>query len=385
MENAIAIFKKIEGVINFMIRKIICSHYESYLKKKFKIESAGDLLEENFKNDYKIKGISIREVARIHRNGFAVSDWRLLKLNHKNYMEYMSNVTYYKMHPINGIYSKWIDDKLTLKYLCYGTHLDKYMPKYYYQISQFGEIFGLMDCMNPNEKSTAEDIVALLELKGVLAIKLMAGAIGKGFYKAEYREERYFLNGKDISRVEMKKILENLKGYLITEYFYPHKNLAEYCPDTVNTIRYLYGNINREYKLLKAYVRLGTNKSGFVENYNAGGILCFLNENGEFKEGHSADLVYFRDNIVEEHPDTGKKLKGKIPLWNDIVKASKEFSDYFPQLTYLGFDFVVTNRNEVKILEINSLTSLDALQLDGSIKGTVAGDFFDFRLKKGSL
>ena len=31
---------------------------------------------------------------------------------------------------------------------------------------------------------------------------------------------------------------------------------------------------------------------------------------------------------------------------------------------YLGFDFVVTSKDEVKLLEINSLSSLDALQFD---------------------
>lgn len=42
----------------------------------------------------------------------------------------------------------------------------------------------------------------------------------------------------------------------------------------------------------------------------------------------------------------------------------------------MGIDFVVTSDERVKVLEINSLTSLDSIQLDSSILDTNAGDFY---------
>ena len=86
--------------------------------------------------------------------------------------------------------------------------------------------------------------------------------------------------------------------------------------------------------------------------------------------------------IITHHPDTGTELKGIIPLWNGIQKASADFCEHFPQLNYLGFDFVVTSKNEVKILEINSLTSLDSLQLAGSILDSKNGSFYKDRMKE---
>ena len=50
-------------------------------------------------------------------------------------------------------------------------------------------------------------------------------------------------------------------------------------------------------------------------------------------------------------------------------------------MNYMGLDFVVTSKNEVKILEINTLTSLDAIQLQGSILKTPQGEFFKQHLK----
>ena len=53
-----------------------------------------------------------------------------------------------------------------------------------------------------------------------------------------------------------------------------------------------------------------------------------------------------------------------------------------PQLSYMGIDFCVTNDERVKVLEINSLTSLDCLQTDCSIFDVPGGSFFKERLEK---
>lgn len=51
-----------------------------------------------------------------------------------------------------------------------------------------------------------------------------------------------------------------------------------------------------------------------------------------------------------------------------------------PQMVYMGIDFCITNDNKVKIIEINSLTSLDSIQTDKSIYDTKGGEFFRERL-----
>lgn len=233
-----------------------------------------------------------------------------------------------------------------------------------------------------NTRCTEENIVRLLEAIGELALKRMAGSLGEGFYKATYKEGVYYLNDTVCSRNELKKRLMSLKDYLITEYLHPHKDMVQFSADTVNTLRYLIGRDDKgNMNLIKSYIRFGTKASGFVENYAAGGVLCFVSDDGFFEYGNILDLKKMCNNIILKHPDTKVELKGKIPLWSEIQVAANEFGNFFPQMDYLGIDFVVTNADEVKILEINSLTSLDAIQLQGSILKKPQGAFFQKRLK----
>lgn len=221
-----------------------------------------------------------------------------------------------------------------------------------------------------------------MEDLGELALKRVAGSLGEGFYKATHTDGVYYLNDVTYSKDELVKKFEELKDYLVTEYLHPHKDMIPFSADTVNTLRYLVGRDEAgKMNLIKSYIRFGTKVSGFVENYAAGGVLCFVSDKGIFEYGNLLDLKKMRNSIIQKHPDTKIELKGKIPLWNEIQTAADEFGNFFPQMDYLGLDFVVTNKEEVKILEINSLTSLDAIQLQGSILKTPQGEFFRKRLK----
>lgn len=342
--------------------------YLDLMQKMAYITNGGGMCASAFFRDYKEHAVSWLKVYKIHSKGFTVNDWKFLGLNRENYKAFLSNAAYYGMHPINGAYSKWIDDKLTLKYLCAGTKLDEYMPEYYFQIDGSGNILPLMDCPYSNISNGTEAIIDLLKKKGTLAIKLLSGSLGEGFYKGEYIGESYYLNGKVITFDDFCQTLNSLRNYLIIEYLRPNSFLAEFCPNTCNTIRYLLGRKgNEKMNLLKSFIRFGTEASGFVENYNAGGVLCYIDQNGCFCEGNMIDKTNMKNIKLNLHPDSKKALKGKIPFWNKIIEAGEEFDKYFPQMKYLGIDFVVTEDNKVKILEINSLTSLDSIQLNGSI------------------
>lgn len=349
-----------------------------YVKIVYRINNgyiAGALMKA-FVQDFKEKKLPFFEIISIHKKGFTVSDWTFLELNKENYKKYLSNVEYYRMHPLNGKNSYIIDDKLTLKKYCADTELDKYMPRYYYRINADGVIEKLMDCPYESEHHSAEDVAKLLKDCGSLAIKQTSGSLGIGFYKGEYKNGNFCLNDEEMDEHEFCTRISQLKNYLITEYLYPHKQLAEYCPYTCNCIRYLIGRVNGEMKLLKSYIRFGTEQSGFVENYNSGGILCYLNDRGEFSEGNVIDYKSGLNRKINEHCDSKVKLSGTIPLWNEVELMREAFDEHMPQMNYLGIDVVITSDNQVKVLEINSLTSLDGLQLNGSILDTEAGEFF---------
>ena len=132
------------------------------------------------------------------------------------------------MHPLNGNYSSWIDDKLTLKFILYGTEAGRYMPDYYYELMADGRIVGLMD-LDLRYVRTAEGIVQLLRDKHLLAFKLVKASLGVGFYHAEYKDGKYWLNDESMDLKAFIAKLKTLKSYLVTEYLLPHPEFAKLC------------------------------------------------------------------------------------------------------------------------------------------------------------
>jgi len=348
-----------------MVKKALFKAYTLMLKKKYSMKPQGArLLASSFLKDYQLHRGSTAEILHAHRRGFGINDWKLLELTDDNYRDFLSDGCYYARHPYNGDYSKWIDDKLTLKYLCNSPELKHIMPEYYCQIDSYGNVLLLMDFPKTIRENGGSAIASLLRNKKLLALKRISGSIGAGFYKTEYRDDTYYLNGKAYTLQDFLSQMAELKDYILTEYLKPHAELALYCPDTCNTIRYLVKSVDGKAEMLKSFIRFGTKKSGFVENYNTGGVLCYIKKDGTFDGGNTIDFEQLKNNIITHHPDTKKELKGIIPHWDDITRICNDFCRHFPQLKYCGFDFVITDHDEVKMLEINSLTSLDSLQMD---------------------
>lgn len=311
--------------------------------------------------------------------GWSYSDWQIMGLTDKIQKQYLSTRDYASMHPMNGSYSSWIDDKLTLKYILNGTEAGKYMPDYYFELMADGRIVRLMD-LTEEYDATVEGIAKLLRDKHLLAFKLVKASLGVGFYRAEYKDGKYWLNDEGMDLTTFLSRLKELKGYLITEYLLPHPEFAKLCSKSVGCLRYIIGRkLNGEKIDVYSFMRFGTKKSKFVENYNAGGVLAIIHE-GKYTEGNVLDMETMRNIRIQKHPDTGALLKGEIPHWQEIKRAAHIVSDIMPQMTYMGIDFCLTSDDRVKIIEINSLSSLDSIQTDKPIFNTKAGEFFKERL-----
>ena len=129
-----------------LLKKVVRKAYQLMLIRKWNMGIGGaSLLTDVFYRDYKKHMSYAHKVYSIHRKGFSWDDWHINDLDKNDYSEYLKTAQYYAMHPLNGSFSHWIDDKLTLKYLCAGTVLDQYMPEYYYQIDNGGNIQKLPD------------------------------------------------------------------------------------------------------------------------------------------------------------------------------------------------------------------------------------------------
>jgi hypothetical protein len=358
--------------------------YAAFLQRRWRLGAArtAGSLRNVFSRDYREKKIPLHKIMRLHSKGWGVDDWAMCGggMNAEKAENYLSTVDYKRMHPFNGSYSSWIDDKLTLMYLCQAPELKSLMPDYYYHVMD-GAVLPLPDCPDDLRDCGACGVLSCLERYGELAIKQIKGSLGKGFYKAEMRNGEIMVNGSVMPRDKFMSFISSSEGYIVTEYLHPHQEMSKFSKNTANTIRYLVANVNGAPLFLTSFIRFGTKASGLVENYNSGGVLCYLDEEGCYGGGNVIDFESRRNTKIETHPDTGAPLVGRVPLWDEMQTAARVFIKHFPQLVYLGFDFVASDKG-VKMLEINSLSSLDVLQLDQSAFDLPNGEWFRKRLAK---
>lgn len=314
-------------------------------------------------------------------HGWSYNDWQICGINKQNRNKYLSTRDYSSLHPLNGVYSTYIDDKLILKYILSGTAANKYMPDYYFHIMENGKVVPLMDLSKSMSNFGFEAVANLLEEKKVLAFKLLKGSLGKGFYKATYADGLYTLNEESFTHEQFIAKISTLRNYLVTEYLFPHAEFAKLCSNSVGCLRFVVGRrLDNSLIDIYSFMRFGTSQSKFVENYNAGGVLVIVND-GHYKGGNIFDFENCKNIVVENHPDNNVKIEGEIPYWSEVVKAAHTIADIMPELSYMGIDFCITNEDKIKVIEINSLTSLDCIQIDKSIYDTPGGIFFKERLR----
>jgi len=293
-----------------------------------------------------------------YRRGFYPYRITMYGLNNDNYRSYLNDWTYHRLQPINGAYSAWIDDKLTMKYILQP--FDKFLPRYYFQLGPNGQVTKLMDCPYGCNENIA-GVVELLEKEGCLAVKPVKGTRGSGFAKLSCSAGQLQMNGDQVSRESLLSFLSRANYWVVTEFLHPHVELGKIWAGAVNTVRvvaYRHPD-DRTTRIAGAYIKFGTSVTGVIDNVSAGGISANINiENGEYGDGR-----YFINNRMENatlHPDTKMPIEGVLPLWQEIKATLGAIGDYLPQLVFMGYDIAVGD-DGFKIIEINSLPAIDTL------------------------
>jgi len=331
------------GKINFLIRY-------AFLKRKGYSSYYVSFYSKELKHGLHDKEFSLKDRKWAYKRGFWPFRIQQYGLTEENYRNIMSDRDYFYLYPINNRYSSWIDDKLTMKYVL--APFDRFLPRYYFHIMKDRDIMKLMDC--PKEYGhDIESIVLLLEAKGLLAAKMSAGTYGIGFYKLEYKDGSYLANKEAYDKEKFKKFLLSLDDYIITEFVEMHPDLKKINPESVNTIRVTVINEHGNDTIIPfAFMRIGTKRSGVVDNVAKGGMVCKIDVNtGRFYDGQVLKNHVYEN--VEYHPDTHERLEGVVPNWELVKKSLLEMSQYCPQLKWLGYDIAIT-ADGFSIIEINS-------------------------------
>ena len=284
-----------------------------------------------------------------YRRGFLGDTVAYYGLTQETYRNYLPDFHYYKLHPMNGVWSKWIDDKLTTRFVL--APFADCLPRHYFHL-RGTEICRLMDCPEAVPTSV-QGMLQLLKQEIQLAVKIVEGSGGVGFYKIEWRNGAAMINRKPVTIVEFEQFVAGCGNHIVSEYVTAHSKLRSIYAHTANTLRIWTIHVPGQPSIIGgAFIRFGTNRSGVVDNVAAGGISCGVRvEDGSLFEPCAEERT--KVTYITVHPDTGVPVAGVIPHWNRVKEKILEICAYVPELCYLGFDVVVTEEG-LKILEINS-------------------------------
>ena len=275
----------------------------------------------------KDKNASISDKIWCIHHGFSIGEYNLYGHDNlrKNYRDYLSVKQYNKLHPINGMFTIWIDDKLTVKHML--SRFDDFLPKYYYDIEN-GVALKLIDCPDTVKTDGYEGIINLLKQKGKLALKQLIGTKGRGFYRLEYVDGIFYITGKESSKEELIELFKSLDHYLVTEFITNHETIYTIWPESTNTLRVLMANIDQETIVLRSFIRFGTKRSNGVDNAHAGGIESIVDEEtGKILFTVSMDKLGYSTQITN-HPDSGASFDITIPHWDLILQLLRKVSRF---------------------------------------------------------
>lgn len=289
-----------------------------------------------------------------HERGFLSYHIKQYGLTEDNWRDCLSDRDYKWLRPLNNEYRKLLWDKVTLRYC-----LDKYrryLPEYYYHIVPRNgktELLKMPDCPEYLPRSL-DGLLELLRERKLLAMKPTVGSHGIGFYRLGFDGERYTVNGEEKTGSEMLTFFASLNDYYnISEYIVMHSALRKIYSEVACTVRIMV--INRsglDPVIENAYFRIGTKSTGFTDNIGSGGVFAYVDE----KTGFFHDAEVIKEHVISPcplHPDTGARIEGYLPHWDEVLSVIPEVCRYISPLEYLGFDVVITDSG-FKILEINT-------------------------------
>lgn len=191
-----------------------------------------------------------------------------------------------------------------------------------------------------------DEFASFLSSKQCIA-KPLFGEQGKGIFLID--ED----NSRDIQGL-YNYCKEN--NILIEERISNCKEIADFHPQSLNTIRVVTMSGNGKTEILGALLRMGANGS-FVDNTHSGGVFAPIDVSTGIIETDGIDL---NGNQYEKHPNSGKNIKGfQVPNWIKCVEVCKKAAQIIPETYWAGWDICVLPDGEVELIEGNSAPDVD--------------------------
>lgn len=319
--------------------------------------------------------VSTAERLWLYRHGFRRRAAHLYDFDRYDPEEYLSDVArYVHAYYVNGAWIDAIDNKLLCHLLL--SEFDEHLPTVYGLLEggrlhpiDIGELprsegsIGRLLGRPADPKSSVSDgidwLIDRLREENRLVCKRYKGGSGKQVLICEY-DGGFAINDERCSESEFRSRISGLEDYLVTEYVSQATYAADIYDGSINTMRVLtmYDEQAGEAFVPIATHRLGTARSGALDNFSRGGLsIGVVTESGAFSSGVQY-LPPDSPERFESHPDTGERIVGiSVPGWDAIKSRIIEIAERLSYIPYIGWDLVVTGGGEFVIIEANNNSS----------------------------
>lgn len=283
------------------------------------------------------------------RRGFLPRSARLYDLDEHGHDAYLSALAEERAWRINAPHRDVLDDKVTFHDLLADRGFADVLPRRLGQLDETGHVDG-------------RQLGDAVRDAGSLVVKSRRGAAGSAVYVCTVEDGTVHIDGTAVDWDTVDERARDWAGSLVTEYCNQADYAADLYPRAANTIRLLTMTPpDGQPFVARAVHRLGTDASAPVDNFSRGGLSAAIDD-----EGTLSPAVAFTDGAVswhEQHPDTGTPIAGTtVPGWETVRERVRSIAAAVPEVTYVGWDAVVTGTGEVVLLEGNANTDTDLIQ-----------------------
>jgi glutathione synthase/RimK-type ligase-like ATP-grasp enzyme len=173
--------------------------------------------------------------------------------------------------------------------------------------------------------------------------------------------------GKGIRVIDMKDVTDfnalynelNSGHYVAEEYLTACREISEFNPDSLNTIRVVTYSNGNVFRVIGSFIRMGV-KGSNIDNAHAGGVFAHVDVTTGTVTTEGVTTI--GDRYVN-HPTSGKRILGfQIPVWDKIIDTCRAAAGVIPEARIIGWDIAVANDYRVVIIEGNHMPDFDVMQ-----------------------
>jgi hypothetical protein len=309
--------------------------------------------------------LPLRRRLELYRHGFTSPFGRLYDIETHGYDAYLSELQRYRLfREMNGEHRYLLDDKLSQYWML--ADFPDHRPRAFGLLAD-GKVHHVSGSGERGPPPpVAEWLPSKLRDQEKLVLKHLRGKGGKEVLVCEY-DGGFRLDDEPVTEAELVAAVRPLSSYLVSEFVRQHHYAADLYPHASNTLRLftLYDEVTEEVHLAMAVHRIGTDRSRPIDNFAAGGLAAMVDaETGTL--GPAAQYPYSGGSMpwYTDHPDTGAPIAGTtVPYWSEVWATIEEMALECSNLPAIGWDVIIDESGEPVVIEANTGTGLDILQI----------------------